>query len=216
MIKIGISLTNVFCIPQFFNPSSHQYLVLFFYKMLVPIQSEELKPNFLVGIEAAQVKESESGIKILTKCVQTERAQFPGGSWACAKASQAKLTPCCQSQQGIFKRLILRSVLPHLLILNTGVVQLKNLPIHKIYKTNKFLQVLTVLQILHLILSDFSKSLVVLILFALVEVVAQSETMFYGAGIRRELWQSVPWKDWEIAKNNLNHFDPYKDTLQKR
>ena len=52
----------------------------FFYKMLVPIQSEELKPNFLVGIEAAQVKESESGIKILTKCVQTERAQFPGGS----------------------------------------------------------------------------------------------------------------------------------------
>ena len=79
MIKIGISLTNVFCIPQFFNPSSHQCLVLF-YKMLVPIQSEELKPNFLVGIEAAQVKESESGIKILTKCVQTERAQFPGGS----------------------------------------------------------------------------------------------------------------------------------------
>ena len=51
-----------------------------FYKMLVPIQSEELKPNFLVEIEAAQVKESESGIKILTKCVQTERAQFPGGS----------------------------------------------------------------------------------------------------------------------------------------
>ena len=205
-------VTNVFCIPQCFQPVLTSVSDPF-YKMLVPIQSEELKPNFLVEIEAAQVKESESGIKILTKCVQTERAQFPGGSWACAKASQAKLTPCCQSQQGIFKRLILRSVLPHLLILNTGVVQLKNLPIHKIYKTNKFLQVLTVLQILHLILSDFSKSLVVLILFALVEVVAQSETMFYGAGIRRQQWQSVPWKDWENAKNNLNHFDPYEDPL---
>ena len=78
-IWVMMIVTNVFCIPQCFQPVLTSVSDPF-YKMLVPIQSEELKPNFLVEIEAAQVKESESGIKILTKCVQTERAQFPGGS----------------------------------------------------------------------------------------------------------------------------------------